>query len=211
MHLTSVIRRLFPPAEMLDGYEHSELVDVIFQKTKSYQPTEAWQEMDGVSSVLDFGGGCGLHYKQANSSSIRWAVVETPAMVNRAKELSTDHLQFFNSISAAAAWLGAVDTMFSNGALQCVPSPEETLAELCGLNAKTMLWQRTWLASDATEKGMQKSYLNDNGPGRLRIKEKYVRYPFIKIPERVFLNAHSGYSLVDRGPDRFRFRLQSLI
>jgi len=27
--------------------------------------------MAGVSSVLDFGGGCGLHYKQAQSPDVR--------------------------------------------------------------------------------------------------------------------------------------------
>jgi hypothetical protein len=80
--LISVFARLLRrPRETLDGYEQPELVEVIFQKTKAYKPDSDWPEMAGVSSVLDFGGGCGIHYKQANLPDVRWAVVETPAMV----------------------------------------------------------------------------------------------------------------------------------
>jgi hypothetical protein len=43
-----------------------------------------------------------FHYKQACSPGVRWAVVENPAMVERASELSTEYLQFFASISNAA-------------------------------------------------------------------------------------------------------------
>jgi hypothetical protein len=84
--IAKIARKLGPPLETLDGYEQSELIEVIFQKTKAYEPDGSWPEMAGVSSVLDFGGGCGLHYKLAKlqSPKIRWAVVETPAMVARA-------------------------------------------------------------------------------------------------------------------------------
>jgi hypothetical protein len=44
--------------------------------------------------VLDFGGACGLHYKQAQMPDVRRAVVETPAMVTRAAEIATDKLRF---------------------------------------------------------------------------------------------------------------------
>jgi hypothetical protein len=79
------------------------LVEVIFQKTKAYDPQGDWLEMAGVSSVLDFGDGCGQHYKLARRQSpdIRWAVVETPAMLKRASELATDKLQFFADTSMA--------------------------------------------------------------------------------------------------------------
>ena len=73
-----LLRRFWAPTETLDGYEQPELVEVIFQKTIAYKPQNDWPEMAGVSSVLDFGGGCGLHYKQARSPTVRWAVVETP-------------------------------------------------------------------------------------------------------------------------------------
>src|SRR6266700_933030 len=102
--LSSVKRRLFRPSETIEGYEQPELVDVIFRKTVAYIPQSEWPEMRGASSVLDFGGGCGLHYKQARSPLVRWAVVETPAMVERARELATVRLQFFTGISEAKDW-----------------------------------------------------------------------------------------------------------
>src|SRR4051794_30729350 len=131
--IDALARRIVRPAETLDGYEQPELIEVVFQKTKAYQPKDGWPEMAGVSSVLDFGGGCGLHYKQARSPNVQWAVVETPAMVERAKELATDRLQFFTEISEAAEWLGDIDVMHSNGALQYVPHPEHALRHLCAL------------------------------------------------------------------------------
>jgi putative methyltransferase (TIGR04325 family) len=113
--------------------------------------------MMGASTVLDFGGACGLHYKLVSiqSPDIRWAVVETPAMVKRAAELATDKLQFFTSIDAAADWLGPVDVMHSNGALQ--------YTQLCGLGAQTMVWDRVYLGERETE--IQVSHLANNGPG----------------------------------------------
>ena len=85
-------RKLAPPRQVIEGYEHDQLVETVFQKTKAFQPAGDWPLMAGVSSVLDFGGGCGLHYKLARlqSPNIRWAVAETPAMARRASELATD-------------------------------------------------------------------------------------------------------------------------
>src|SRR5436190_4381167 len=100
--LLSLVRRFVPPAETLEGYEQPELVEIVFQKTKAYHPQNDWSEIAGASAVLDFGGGCGVHYKQARLPEVRWAVVETPAMAERARELATDRLRFFTSISEAA-------------------------------------------------------------------------------------------------------------
>jgi putative methyltransferase (TIGR04325 family) len=206
MHqLLALVRRLIPPSETIEGYEQPELIEVIFLKTLAFNPQGDWLEMKGVSSVLDFGGGCGIHYKQARSPGIRWAVVETPAMVERAKELATEKLQFFTSISVAADWLGSIDVMHSNGALQYTPDPEQTIRQLCALQAKKMLWQRVLLSNSHAEREIQSSLLGDNGPGTLRIKEKTVRYARTKIPERAFLDAHAGYMLAGRGPDWFSF------
>lgn len=196
-------RRIFPPSEVLSGYEQSELVDLIFKKTVAYQAEGNWPEMANVSTVLDFGGGCGLHYKQAASPDVRWAVVETPAMVERAKSLATDKLQFFTDISEAAKWLGPIDVIYSNGALQYAPDPEEKLKQLCGAKAKKMLWHRVLLGEPARE--TQSCFLSDNGPGSFPVKEKIVKYERTKIPERAFLEAHKGYRIVERGDDWFKF------
>jgi hypothetical protein len=199
-------RRLMPPSEIVDGYEHPELVDVVFRKTMAYDPQGDWPEMAGVSTVLDFGGGCGRHYKEARSSNVHWAVVESQAMVERAKEIATDKLQFFTDISAAKNWLGEVDVMHSNGALQYAPDPQQAVRQLCELNAKKMLWQRVFLSPDeVTRREVQSSFLGDNGPGFMNVKEKTMRYEHTRIPERAFLEAHAGYKLVDRGPDWFTF------
>jgi putative methyltransferase (TIGR04325 family) len=205
--ISSLKRRLFRPSEVLEGYEQTELVDVIFRKTIAYQPQGEWPEMRGVSSVLDFGGGCGLHYKQARSPSVRWAVVETPAMVERAKELATDRLQFFPSISDAKNWLGPIDVMHSNGAIQYAPNPQFTLSHLCALNAKQMLWNRVLLGEPETE--IQESLLGDNGPGPIEVKEKIVRYARTRISETDFISAHAGYKIAKRGPDWFQFTIHN--
>src|SRR5665647_1540419 len=130
--LSRIARQIrFAFAEKLEGYENPELVEVIFRKTKAFRPTEPWSEIDGAGTVLDFGGGCGIHYKMMQSPSVRWAVVETPAMVERASEIATDNLRFFASISDAAAWLGDIDVMHSSGALQYARDPAGALRELC--------------------------------------------------------------------------------
>jgi len=67
-----VARRLVRPSETIDGYEQPDLVDVIFRKTLAYKPAGEWQEIAGARTVLDFGGACGRHYKDANSALVRW-------------------------------------------------------------------------------------------------------------------------------------------
>jgi hypothetical protein len=206
--IAALRRRLFPPTETLDGYDQPELIDIVFQKTLIYVPADDWPEMEGVSAVLDFGGACGVHYKRATrqSANIRWAVVETAAMVERAASLETDRLRFFTSIPDAACWLGDVDVMYSNSALQYTPDPEQALTQLCDLRARRMIWERLILSAHSTEREVQSSLLGDNGPGKLpNLKEKTIRCVRTKIPEQTFLNAHEGYSLVDRGTNWFRF------
>src|SRR4051812_37649648 len=97
--IAKAVSRLKPPSETIEGYEHVELVDVILKKTKAYSPPQNERlEIGDASVVLDFGGGAGIHYNRARSPTVRWAVVESPAMVERASELSTDRLKFFASV-----------------------------------------------------------------------------------------------------------------
>lgn len=210
MRIVSTLRRrFFPPAVAIEGYEHPELVDVVFRKTLAYQRSEAvWPETASASTVLDFGGGCGVHYKQAQSPA-RWAVVETPAMVARAQDLATDRLRFFATIAEAVSWLGTVDVMHSNGAIQYVPDPLKALEDLCETGAKKMLWRRVTLSPNSTVHDVQTTYLADNGPGRIEIAEdKIARYARTHISEWAFLRAHERYSLVDRGADFFTFAIR---
>jgi hypothetical protein len=210
--LTTLVRRLrrklLPPREVIEGYEHDQLVETVFQKTKAFQPQGGWPLMVGASTVLDFGGGCGLHYKLARlqSPNIRWAVVETPAMARRASELANDRLRFFSDLDEAAGWLGAIDIMHSNGALQYTPDPLTVLDALCAQNAKQMYWQRVLFSEGELEREVQSSFLGDNGPGTLPVgQERIVKYTRTRIPEARFLAAHGSYDLAERGADWFRF------
>jgi putative methyltransferase (TIGR04325 family) len=201
-----MLRRLLDllPSAKIEGYEHPDLVEAIFRKTAAFCPTEPWPEIGGARTVLDFGGGCGLHYKQARSATVRWAVVETPAMVARASTLQTENLRFFSGIDAAASWLGDVDVMHSNGALQYTPDPHAALAQLCAIRARTMLWYRLFL-SDAPVMERQTSRLSDNGPRTARVKRASVTYERKAIAEAYFLRSHQGYAIAARGSDWFIF------
>lgn len=206
-------RRLTPmPAASIAGYEHEDLVETVYRKTVAYQADGPPLELFGALKVLDFGGGCGTHYKEARSETVRWAVVETPAMVARAIDLQTDSLRFFTDVTVAAEWLGSVDLMHSSGAVQFTPDPIETVRQLCGLKAHTIMWKRLWLGGSKPE--IQLSRLADNGPGRLNgLSDKTVRYERRPMQEDQFIAAHDAYQLVSREGDRegafFRFQLRS--
>lgn len=196
-----LINRLRSPSEVIEGYQHPDLVEVVFRKTVAYRPSGAWQE--AAQTVLDFGGGCGLHYKEANSRSVRWAVVETPAMVRRARELETDKLAFFSEIADAAEWLGKIDLVHSNGAIQYTENPLANVEQLCALRARGIIWKRVWFgASD-----VQTSRLLDNGPGSTSGADKLLKYPRNGLNEADFIAAHRGYRLIERQGTDFRFRI----
>ncbi|MBR0906326.1 hypothetical protein [Bradyrhizobium liaoningense] len=198
-----VKRKLFPPRQVIEGYENPELVETIFLKTINYRPSGDWPLVQGLKTVLDFGGGAGLHYKVASQQSpdIRWAVVETPAMVRRARELATDHLLFFERIDDAAHWLGSVDLVHSNGAIQYVADQFEAIKALCSVQPAMLAWHRVPISAEARRE-VQTSYLSDNGPGKsVRSAEKLVKYERSWISEQAFVDAHKGYQIVERSED----------
>jgi putative methyltransferase (TIGR04325 family) len=201
--LARILRLL--PTPTIEGYEHPELVSEIFKKTLAAEPAESWPEIRGTKSVLDFGGACGIHYKAAHreAPNIRWAVVETPAMVREASKLATDHLHFFESIEAAAAWLGDVDLIYSSGALQYTPSPIETVERLAGIGAAKMQWRRLFL-SDHGISERQRSMMIENGPS-FRFSTKAVVYERKSLSRLEFESAHRGYRIEAGGPDWFDF------
>ena len=197
-------RRLLPPRGTIEGYESDELVDTIYRKTVAYQPKANWPLVDGLSAVLDFGGGAGVHYKTASRQSpdVRWAVVETPTMVRRAKELATEKLRFFERIEEAADWVGNVDLVYSNGAIQYVPDPGATIRSLCAIAPGKLVWRRVPISEGKGRREVQTSYLSDNGPGLGNsAAEKLVKYERTWIPDRAFIEAHEGYRAAERSPD----------
>ena len=207
---------MLPPKEVLDGYEHPELIEMMFRKARDFSPTQRWEEFVDRSAVLDFGGGFGQHYKCATplSPDVKWAVVETPAVVQRASVLTSDKLRFFTSVKPAVDWLGRPDLIHSDGALHYAPNPKEVLRDLCAVAAREMVWKRIALSqTDVTEIEDQFSRLDENGPRSptqrgLSVSRKLVRYTMTRIPEADFLAAHSAYTVLERSPDAFRFKLR---
>jgi putative methyltransferase (TIGR04325 family) len=207
------IVRMLPPSETLDSYENPELIETMFRKARDFAPTRRWDEFADRSAVLDFGGGFGQHYKCATplSPDVKWAVVETPAVVRRASALASDRLRFFTSVEEAAGWLGAPDLIHSDGALHYAPDPMSALRSLCAVAATEMLWKRTFLsATGRTEVEEQISRLDENGPRvagerGLTVSRKLVRYRVTRIPEAAFLAMHSAYELIERSDSNFHF------
>lgn len=201
--LARILRLL--PTPTIEGYEHPELVSEIFKKTLAAEPAESWPEIRGTETVLDFGGACGIHYKAARREvpNIRWAVVETPAMVREGSKIATDQLRFFESIDEAAAWLGHIDLIHSSGALQYTPSPMETVEKLASVGAAKMQWRRLFL-SDRPISEHQRSMLIENGPS-FRFSTKAVVYERKSLARGEFQDAHRGYRVEASGPDWFDF------
>jgi len=192
----------------IEGYEHPDLVEEIFRKTVSFEPNEAWPEMADVSTVLDFGGACGQHYKQARLSApdVRWAVVETPAMVARANELSTPNLRFLTSVAGAKEWLRDIDLAYSSRALQYTSDPESKIAELCETSARPILWERLILSPNGTKSEKKFSLLGENGPRLvLHFRRKAAKFNRVLTPVDRFIVVRGKYRLIDRGSDWFKF------
>lgn len=84
---------------------------------------------------------------------------------------------FFSDIHEAADWLGDVELMHSNGAIQYVADAIETVRTLCTTRPATMVWHRVPISDAEIEPEVQTSFLSDNGPGALpTAKDKLVKY-----------------------------------
>ncbi len=189
-------------------YEFDQIVQTVHQKTitlrekLSHSPTLSINSQDtqllmglelakqlrpgDAIHVLDHGGACGAHYFTAkaflgNTCSLRWHVVETPAMAAKAKVLENDELKFHPTLMSAKNACPAPDLVFSSGTLQCVPEPHATLQELLSFHSPYILLNRLGLNSGANDViTVHTSRLRDNGPGPLPegIQDCEVRYPF---------------------------------
>jgi len=193
------------------GYENSDLVNVVFDKTTSFKKRiENQCQFDasalrviaavGLSvkskslKVLDFGGASGHHFFIASKAfgdaiDLKWNVVETTAMARKAKEISNEKLNFFDSIKQAKKDFGVVDLVFSSGTLHCCPNPISFLEELINVKAKFIFITRTALIEqEETVVQIHRSTLANNGPGPLKpgIKNATIHYPNVFISRRSF-------------------------
>lgn len=213
-----------PPPVDNAAYSNAEVIRLVVAKTKrvaaahridalvpgeTMLPTLLGAAMSG-DRVLDFGGAAGLHYLCAQRAfpdrAFRWAVVERPELVVAATELSSEHLQFFDTIEGAAAWLGRVDLLHSNGAVNYIDEPERTLDELLSLKASTVTWARALLGEDRRiEEHIAPLSAHGPGPALQPIDDRPIMYRAARLVEQEFIAAHADYDLRWRSADAFIF------
>ena len=163
-------------------------------------------------TVLDFGGGFGLMYFFLGRFARleRWAVVETPIVAAMGKVLETDNLKFFSSIKAASEWLGEVDLLYSNSAIQYTVDPAVTLKDLLDVRPREVMLVRCAIGECASLE-WQESFLSSNGVGPLPpgVADLGVRYLKRTISRGYFGNIMLGYTLVKTiGAEHFLYRSQ---
>jgi len=133
------------------GYDSGVIADVIAYKTalgvdpRHFAPEQAVNSIISIGiataeiterplRVLDFGGGCGFHYFRVSAalrSKLRWAVVETKTMAERARKVAGDRFDAFTDLSDAAGALGRVHLVHASSSIQYVPEPLSTLKGSC--------------------------------------------------------------------------------
>lgn len=215
------VRRLSALAASLSrpvtDYEAEDLTELVYQKTLAFNRIATLDLHEGSERlllavsmtsgknargepcrVLDFGGACGAHYKLVtrlfDKTAFRWAVVETPSMVRKARPLETESLQFFEDIASAEAWLGKVDLVNSNSVLQYLKDALQTTKQLLALSPGFLLWERLMLSDGATHPDKQRTMLFDHGPGAVPagFKNRPVLNDIIRLSRADFLAAHEA-------------------
>ena len=172
------------------SYSRSRLAEIVFQKTVAYRDNISLGNLPltlidsplafaigllrdstaGVT-VLDFGGACGAHYYRMRAlptlwSTLRWHVVETPAMVEQAKSFESDELQFFETLEKATGHLDRIGVVHSSGTLHCLPDPCLQLRQLLALQPNYLVLSRLRLVqADKALFTVRSSRLGDHGPG----------------------------------------------
>jgi putative methyltransferase (TIGR04325 family) len=206
------------------GYDDEILADLVVRKTKAIDPSRRLDEVAPADfllpslfavscsgdRVLDFGGGGGLQYLAATQAfprrKFRWAIVEHPLMVRRARELERENLRYFDSPESAVAWLGHIDLLHSNGALQYLDEPEAMLRRLLGFKPSVVGYSRLLIGPEAAIE-TQVARLSDHGPGPLPsgITDRDITHKTTTMTEAGFWAAHSGYRAVWKSKDSFVF------
>jgi len=181
------------------GYDNAIIADVIAYKTalgidrRHFVPEQALNSIVAVGmasaelterpmTVLDFGGGCGFHYFSVTASlrsQLRWAVVETRTMAERALKLAQGRFEVFTNIADAAAALGRIDLIHASSAIQYVPEPLNGLKALAALRAPYFMLARFPVWSRNQTVGVQISPLAANGIGPMppNFADRQIRYP----------------------------------
>lgn len=140
--------------------------------------------------ILDFGGGCGVHYFTAHWSFVapfRWAIVESTAMAQQARAMGTGQFEAFDNIHAGAAWLGQVDLVYISGTIQYVPDPMGSLDAMISLGAPYFALTRFPIWTKPPIVGVQSTTLAENGIGPVPpdVVDRPIKYPvtFLNIED----------------------------
>lgn len=110
----------------------------------------------GSLRVIDFGGGLGTTFQQNRrflkhiENRICWKIVEQRALIEiGSKELSTNHLSFFPTITEASA--GGVDVFLFGGSICYVANPYDILQETLEAEPSYIIFDRTPITNSATD------------------------------------------------------------
>lgn len=212
------------------AYEDDELVKVVFEKTKRLKEQLAhapFGEIDFKTAnlllsilylqkkqvnVIDFGGACGSHYFEVrkllpSDISLTWAVVETPKMVAKAKELTSNELHFYNNLSEAIQKSNKIDLFHTSGTLQCVEYPLEYIKEMIDSNAQYILFNRMgFIVKDEPITIVHESFVFEHGVGQLpdNRNDKIIKFPYTYLSKKQFdglINGSNYQLLMEFGDD----------
>jgi putative methyltransferase (TIGR04325 family) len=199
-----------------EGYENSDLINMIFLKSEIFSKEldrKPYPEIRSTAlhsliaalaasrnksriSVIDFAGSFGVHYHivrkcLGSSVSLDWKIVETAAVVKKAKQLETDHLKFYDSIGDAVKAGGEIDLIHCSSGLQYSPDPYSVLQDMCDSRARMILFCRMNMTRGNQDIiTIQKSMLSENGvgPAPANISDRWVQYPNTAIQKNKFLD-----------------------
>jgi putative methyltransferase (TIGR04325 family) len=211
-----VIQKIYPSfnsalAECGDAYNDPDIAKVIAFRTAGWNRNfedKLWPDnvantllAVGIAAanlterplrVLDFGGGCGIHYFTARSAftlPLKWAIVETPVMLEHAAPMGAKgNFEVYDEITQAASSLGRVDLVIASGAIQYTPDPMASLDALIALGAPYFALARFPAWAEQTTVGIQSDLLSNHLNGLVpgmppNITDRIVKCPitFVKF------------------------------
>jgi putative methyltransferase (TIGR04325 family) len=203
----------------LVGYKNDYVVKAIVAKTELFKnrlaettdisladlriiSLKGLANIDHGSTVLDFGGGAGVHYftfkKIFPSIKIKWIVVETTELAFKSKSLENNELLFTSSVKEAVKLSNHYDLIIANSSLQYCLDPIEQLNELINIRATYLYLARTIMNKEMIYRKTQESLLSKNGPGQLPLgfSDAIVEYEVIDELETNYRKAMSPYKII---------------
>lgn len=219
----TVITRLFPSFDSAlaacgAGYEDPEIADVIAYKTsipvdtRQILPEQAINVIVSVGfaaaglgteplHVLDFGGGCGVHYftcAQRFRIPLKWVIVETVPMARKGQELAQGRFELVTGIAAAAERLRRIDLVLASAAIPYILDPLGTLKSLLSLRPRHFTLARFPVWGGRQVVGLQSSRLSHNGIGPMppNVPDREVTYPMTFANFDEAMRAFQDYDLI---------------